>query len=54
MSKHWVKSTKKNNPRDTIWALRNPLENIHCRVTRSDNMVKLARDYYKKTPINKS
>ena len=48
MSRHWVKSAKENNPRDTIRALRNPLGNINHKETRSDGMAKLTRDYHEK------
>ena len=48
MSRHWARSAKENNPRDTIRALKNPLGNINRRVTRSDEMAQLARDYHEK------
>ena len=46
MSKHWVRSAKENTPRDTIRALRNPLEDETYRVTRSDKMAELAKNYH--------
>ena len=46
LSRHWVKSARENAPRDTIRALKNPLENASRRVTRSDDMAKLARNYH--------
>ena len=48
LSKHWVNSAKENSPRDTIRALRNPLEDGNRRVTRTDDMAKLTRDYHEK------
>jgi len=59
MSKHWVKSAKENTPRDTIRSLRNPLGDMNHKVTRSDEMAKLAREYYEallsvdKNPLRK-
>ena len=47
MSKHWVRSAKENSPRDTIRALRNPLEDENRRITRSDKMAELAKNYHK-------
>ena len=48
MSRHWVRSAKENNPRDTIRALRNPLGDVNRRATRSDEMAQLTRDYHEK------
>ena len=38
MSKHWVRSAKESTPRDTIRALRNPLQDLLQWETRSDRM----------------
>ena len=48
MSRHWVRSAKENNPRDTVRALRNPLGDINRKETRSDGMAQLTRDYHEK------
>ena len=46
LSKHWVRSAKENTPRDTIRALRNPLGGADRRVTRSDKMAGMAKEYH--------
>ena len=46
MSKHWVRSAKESTPRDTIRALRNPLQDPERRETRSDKMAEIARKYH--------
>ena len=46
MSKHWVRSAKESAPRDTIRALKNPLQEPTQRETRSDKMAELARNYH--------
>ena len=46
LSKHWVRSAKESTPRDTVRSLRNPLGDMNHKVTRSDGMVKMARDYH--------
>jgi ribonuclease HI/exonuclease III len=46
LSKHWVRSAKECTPRDTIRALKNPLQNPERRETRSDKMAELARTYH--------
>ena len=43
LSKHWVRSAKESTPRDTIWALKNPLANPASLETRSDKMAEVAR-----------
>ena len=44
--KHWVRSARESTPRDTVRALRNPLGDVGHKVTQSDEMVGLARDYH--------
>ena len=46
LSKYWVRSAKENTPRDTIRALRNPLQGQTQCETRSDKMAQVARDYH--------
>ena len=46
MLKHWVRSAKESAPRDTIRALKNPLQEQGQRETRSDQMAELARNYH--------
>jgi hypothetical protein len=46
LSKFWVRSARESVLRDTIRALRNPLQQNGRRETRSDEMAKLARDYH--------
>ena len=46
LSKHWVRSARENTPRDTIRALRNPLQGMERREVRSDRMTEMARDYH--------
>ena len=46
MSKHWVRSARESTPRDTIRALKNPLQNPTHRETRSDKMAEVAREYH--------
>ena len=48
MSKHWARSAKESTPRDTIRALRNPLQDPTRRETRSDKMADLAKHYHKR------
>ena len=48
ISKYWVRSAKECTPRNTIRALRNPLESSATRETRSDKMAELARTYHEK------
>ena len=48
MSKHWVKSAKESSPRNTIRALKNPLQNPTQRETRSDRMAEMAKEYHEK------
>ena len=45
MSKHWVRSARENTPRDTIRALRNPLQQPSRTETRSDRMAQIAKEY---------
>ena len=46
MTKYWARSAKESTPRDTIRALRNPLQEPTRRETRSDRMANLARHYH--------
>jgi ribonuclease HI len=46
LSKYWCCSAKGKSRRDTVRALRNPLGDFGKKVTRSDEMAKLARDYH--------
>ena len=48
MSKHWARSAKESTPRDTIRALRNPLQDPTRRKTRSDKMADLAKHYHER------
>ena len=46
MSKHWARSAKESTPRDTICALRNPLQNPTRQETRTERMAELAKEYH--------
>ena len=46
LSKHWIRSAKESTPRDTIRALKNPLDSSASHETRSDKMAEVARRYH--------
>ena len=46
LSKYWVRSAKENTPRDTIRALKNPLQDLGRIETRSDKMAQIAKEYH--------
>jgi len=45
LSRHSARPAKESTPRNTGRALRNPLGDTNRKVTRSDEMAKMARDY---------